>query len=70
MVSACPEDWPANQDDEVLREVDEKCRYGSDTLPPVTDLDGRVVFKNEYCAICHDITNIQPWGYRFGCSPC
>ena len=24
MVSACPEDWPANQDDEVLMEVDEK----------------------------------------------
>ena len=68
MVSACPEDWPANQDDEVLREVDEKCSNGSDTLPPVTDLDGGVVYKNEYCAVCHQVANIQPWGYRFGCS--
>ena len=70
MVSACPEDWPANQDDEVLRDVDEKCSNGSDTLPPVTDLDGGVVYKNEYCAVCHQVTNLQPWGYRFGCSPC
>ena len=69
-ISACPEDWPANQDDEVLSEVDEKCSNGSDTLPPVTDLDGGVVYKNEYCAVCHQVANIQPWGYRFGCSPC
>ena len=70
MVSACPENWLTNQDDEVQREVDEKCRYGSDTLPPVTDLDGGVVYKSEYCAVCHQVANIQPWGYRFGCSPC
>ena len=70
MVSACPEDWPANQDDEILREVDEKCSNGSDTLPPVTDLDDGVVYKNEYCAVCHQVTNIQPWRYRFGCSKC
>ena len=70
MVSACPEDWPANQDDEVLREVDEKCSNGSDTLPPVTNLDDGVVYKNEYCAVCHQVTNIQPWRYRFGCSKC
>ena len=43
MISACPEAWPANQDDEVLREVDEKCSNGSDTLPPVTDLDDGVL---------------------------
>ena len=70
MVSACPEDWLANQDDEVLREVDEKCSNGSDTLPPVTDLDSGVVYKNEYCAVCHQVANIQPWTYRFGCSKC
>ena len=70
MVSECPEDWLANQDDGVLREVDEKCSNGSDTLPPVTDLDGGVVYKNEYCAVCHQVTNVQPWRYRFGCSPC
>ena len=70
MVSACPEDWPASQDDDVLREVDEKCSNGSDTLPPVTDLDVGVVYKNEYCAVCHQVTNIQPWMYRYGCSQC
>ena len=70
MVSACPGNWPANQDDDVQGEVDEKCSNGSDTLPPVTDLDGGVVYKNEYCAVCHQVANIQPWGYRFGCSPC
>ena len=70
MVSVCPEDWPAKQDDEILREVNEKCGHGSDTLPPVTDLDGGVVYKNEYCAVCHQVANIQPWRYRFGCSLC
>ena len=70
MVSVCPDDWPASQDDEVLREMDEKCSNGSDTLPPVTDLDGGVVYKNEYCAVCHQVTNIQPWTYKFGCSQC
>ena len=45
MVSEYPEDW---SDDEVLREVSEKCSNGSDTLPPVTDLDGGMVYKNEY----------------------
>ena len=70
MVSACPENWPADQDSVVLSVIDKLCRRGSNTLPPVTDLDDGVVYKNEYCAVCHQVTNIQPWGYRFGCSPC
>ena len=68
MVSACPEDWLTEQEDEELRGADEKCRNGSDSLPPVTDLDSGVVYKNEYCAICHRVENIRPWGYRFGCT--
>ena len=68
MVSACPEDWLTEQEDEELRGADEKCRNGSDSLPPVTDLDSGAVYKNEYCAVCHQVENIRPWGYRFICS--
>ena len=68
MVSACPEDWLTEQEDEELRGADEKCRNGSNSLPPVTDLDSGVVYKNEYCAVCHRVENIRPWGYRFSCT--
>ena len=69
MVSACPENWLASQEDEELRGADEKCRNGSDILPPVTDLDSGLVYRNEYCAVCHRVKNIRPWGYRLACSP-
>ena len=69
MVSACPEDWLASQKDEELRNADEKCRNGSDNLPPVTDLDSGQVYRNEYCAVCRRVKNIRPWSYRLACSP-
>ena len=69
MVSSCP-DTQNILDGETMGEVNEMCAGGSDTLPPVTDLDSGVVYKNEYCAICHRISNILPWVYRFECLNC
>ena len=68
MVSACPRDWLAGRDDPLLN-TEENCRSGSDTLPPVTDLQSGLVYRNEYCAVCHEVENILPWGYRFECTP-
>ena len=69
MVSSCP-DTQNILGDETMSEVNEMCANSSDTLPPVTDLDSGVVYKNEYCAVCHRITNILPWIYRFRCLDC
>ena len=69
MVSSCP-DTQNMLGDETMSEVNEMCANGSDTLPPVTDLNSRVVYKNEYCAVCHHKTNVLPWVYRFECLQC
>ena len=69
MVSSCP-DTQNILGDETMSEINEMCANGSDTLPPVTDLDSGVVYKNEYCAVCHRITNIISWVYRFECLDC
>ena len=69
MVSSCP-DTQTILGNETMREVNRMCATGSDTLPPVTDLDSGVIYKNEYCAICHGISNILLWLYRFECLNC
>ena len=69
MVSSCL-DTQNMLGDETMSEVNEMCANGSDTLPPVTDLDSGVVYKNEYCAVCHHKTNFLPWVYRFECLLC
>ena len=69
MVSACPRDWLAGREDPLLLNTEENCRSGSATLPPVTDLQSGLVYRNEYCAVCHEVENILPWGYRFECTP-
>ena len=50
--------------------VNEMCINGSNTLPPVTDRDSGIVYRNEYCAVCNQLTNILQWVYRFECPDC
>ena len=69
IVSACPRDWLAGREDPLLLNTEENCRSGSATLPPVTDLQSGQVYRNEYCAVCHEVENILQWGYRFECTP-
>ena len=69
MVSACPRDWLAGTDDPPLLNIEENCRSGNNILPPVTDPQSGLVYRNEYCAVCHEVANILPWGYRFECTP-
>ena len=68
MVSACPVDWMAGRSDQLLLDTVNNCSRGSSNLPPVTDLDTGLVYKNEYCAVCHEVSNFRQWGYTFECS--
>ena len=68
MVSACPADWLAGRDDQILLDTINNCTDGSDSLPPVTDPDTGIVYKNEFCAVCHQVEIFQPWGYSFYCN--
>ena len=70
MVSACPVDWMAGQEHDQLRlEILNNCSRDSDDLPPVTDLQTGLVYKNEYCAVCHQVTSLIRWEYTFECYP-
>ena len=71
MVSACPADWLAGSDDQLLLDIFNNCTHGSTNLdlPPVTDIKNGIVYKNEYCAVCHEVENFQMWGYHFECTP-
>ena len=69
MVSACPADWLAGRNDQLLLDTLNNCTSGSANLPPVTDVESGIVYKNEYCAVCHEVETFQLWGYRFECTP-
>ena len=68
MVSECPADWLAGRDDQLLLDILNNCSRGSDDLPPVTDLQTGLVYKNEYCAVCHQVGSFRQWGYTFECN--
>ena len=68
MVSACPADWLTNRNDRLFLDILNNCTSGSENLPPVTDVESGIVYKNEYCAVCHEVENFQLWGYRFECT--
>ena len=68
MVSACPADWLTGRDDQILLDILNNCTNGRDSLPPVTDPDTGIVYKNEFCAVCHKVEIFQPWEYSFYCS--
>ena len=69
MVTECSVDWLDGQTRDG-RLVNEMCLNGSNTLPPVTDRNNGVAYKNEYCAVCNQVTNILPWLYQFECPDC
>ena len=67
MVSACPVNWLGGREDQLLLDIVNNCSRDSANLPPVTDIDTGVVYKNEYCAICHEAARFQLWSYTFQC---
>ena len=66
MVSACPDDWLTVTDAQ-RGEIYSKCA-GNVSLPPVSDRDTGIVYKNEYCAVCNGVQDVAPWRYELGCT--
>ena len=66
MVSACPDDWLTVTDAQ-RGEIYSKCA-GNVSLPPVSDRDTGIVYKNEYCAVCNGVQDVVPWRYELGCT--
>ena len=71
MVSSCSSRWLMEmQDSEEMQEIVIHCTNPSDTnrFPPVTDLDSGLVYKNEYCARCNNVSSLSGiWGFGFVC---
>lgn len=71
MVSECPPGWTKEEGEgeQELREiVADNCARITNSFPPVTDVDRGVVFRNEYCAVCHDVRGPILWSTLFSCS--
>ena len=62
MVTSCPDSWPANTlATDGTNTVLANCVSPNLPLPPVTDTEEGMVYKNEYCAICNGVMQIQAW---------
>ena len=73
MVSICSSEWleeMGNSKD--VQEIVKNCTHHLDRsirLPPVTDLESGLVYRNEYCALCNGVNNGIFWDYGFKCDP-
>ena len=71
MVSECPPGWTEEEGEEEqeLREiVTNNCARITTSFPPVTDVDRGVIYRNEYCALCHNARGAILWSTLFSCS--
>ena len=74
MISQCPDGWSEAEDVEdeeelVLRDiVSATCSTTTNTFPPVSDFDTGLIFKNEYCALCHRVRLPVLWPTLYFCS--
>ena len=62
VVTSCP----ASPNTDKL--LESKCVNQTIALPPVTDLDTGVVYKNEDCALCNGATSLQAWQVNLVCT--
>ena len=70
MVSECPPGWTEEEGEEEqeLRDIiADNCARITSSFPPVTDADRGVVFRNEYCALCHNARGAILWSTLFSC---
>ena len=69
MVSRCPSEWVANQEDRVRADkVAFNC--SSSALLPLTDSLTNFTFRNIYCAQCNNVSmnNLTPWQPHYRCN--
>ena len=64
MISSCPGSWvnPENST------IESNCIQPSPPLPPVTDTSTGLVYRNEYCALCHQVTTFSLWESKLLCN--
>ena len=71
IVSTCSSDWleeMGNSKD--VQEIVKNCTHHLDRsirLPPVTDLDSGLVYRNKYCAHCNGVSNRAVWKFGYKC---
>ena len=56
-VTAIEEEW-----------IDANCTNGLDVLPFASDYQTGRTYRNIYCALCHNVSTIVPWGHRIVCN--
>ena len=68
MVSQCSSDWLMKVGDSGQM-VSEGCTNEARDLPPVTDNNTGIIYKNEHCALCNYVEDIVPWSTSIMCTP-
>ena len=73
VVSECPSTWPALSQTLGLSVAEfgmvrELCNAVNSTLPFVSDVLSGRVYRNEYCALCHEVSRISLWHQSVFCS--
>ena len=63
MISSCPGSWVDPENSTI-----ESCIQLSPPLPPVTDTSTGLVYRNEYCALCHQVTTFSLWESKLLCN--
>ena len=69
MVSSCPDSWPRDVPSVDNRTIVESCMSEDTGLPPVTDAETGLVFKNEFCALCNSVEHFRAWLTTLVCIP-
>ncbi len=69
MVSSCPDTWAEDETIRNGRGVEDNCVSLELDLPPVTDTQTGLVYRNEYCALCNGVQTIRAWQVTLACTP-
>ena len=64
MISSCPGSWLDSENST----IESNCTQPSPPLPPVTDTSTGLVYRNEYCALCHQVTTFSLWESKLLCN--
>ncbi len=70
MVSSCPYDWKIHYSfNNRIKIICINFDHYYDSYPPVSDSITGITYKNEYCAMCHNVRkkNILTWSTRLVC---
>ena len=65
MVSSCPTSYVEVQETDGLAG---SCTSKDILLPPVTDLNTGIVYRNEYCAYCNEVEELVTWQIDLTCT--